>query len=216
MHIHLNIVKAIDPQNLFNNIGFLFNINAIWWDHKFEINPISMNYFNIQKVKNFLYSLSFNLFTNKPVDVVKVNIDLNIFYLLWINICNIWWYLSACNLFYKHYSPLKSPFGDIWISTSFKPECCISFQSVSLWSLADRNRIKVCTFEEDIFCWGCNTRFNPTEYSCNTHSFLCITNHKIAWWETSFSIVQSNELAFIRQIFDNDFFTLNLISIKCV
>ena len=213
---NLDIVIAIDTQNILDQVGLALHIDTICGHYNRQNALLLSLDLNLQSCDDRANGLFGDLLTNQCIHSLQRHIETERSNRFGIEVNDLRRDLTARQITEHQRSTLQGIDRTIGIDTALETERRIGIQAVTLSSLAHPNGIEICALDEDVGRSIAHTRLQTAKYACDTHRFICVADHQILSRQLALNAIERYERSALLASANHNLATLDLIGIECV
>ena len=213
---NLHVVVAVDAENLLNQVGRPLYVNPIRRNLHAQAVLILGSDIDFEAVKNVFDGLVANLLTNKVVDIVESDVNLEGGHGLGADVYNLRGNLATCQLLNEESCTFECIGGDVGIDTPLEAERGVGRKAVTFCGLTHPHGVEIGTLEEHVGGALAHTRVLATEHTCDTHRLLAVANHQVCLRQGALHTIKGTELSACGAGANNHLVTLNFVCIERV
>ena len=213
----LDVVVTVDTQNIFHYVALALYIYAVARHFQCPLSIVQcLDDFDLQSIQNRLYGVLSDRFADKAVDAVNINRHRPRIKTRLCLIGNLHRYLSACNLLNEQGCAFQYIQRVVRITTALVTEGGIRLQLMATAGLTYGHRIKISRLKEYVLRLLRHTALQTTEHTGDTHCFLGVSNHQVAFVHLALHTIKGSELLARTCHTHMYLFAFYLIGIECM
>ena len=213
---NLDIVIAIDSQDILDQIGLALHIDTICGHYNRQNALLLSLDLNLQRCDNRANGLLRNLLADQCIHSLQRYIETERSDRFGIEVDDLRRDFTTRQIAEHQCSTFECIDRAIGINTALETERRIGVQAVALSRLAHPNGVEICALDEDVGRCIAHTRLQATKYARDTHRTLGIADHQVLSRQLALNAIKRYERSALLASANDDLATLNLIGIESV
>ena len=213
---NLDIVVAVDAQDVLDQVGFTLHIDTVRRNGYAQCVAVLFFDFYVQRQDNPPDRFIRHIFAHQSFDAAERNVEPERSHRNGIKVRYRGADLSSRQFHHQQGCPFHRIRRYLRIDSAFETERGIGAQPVAFGAFANPNRIEISALDEYVRRGFGHARIEPPEYAGDTHRFLRIADHQVFVREFTLHTVQSDERSTLGARADDHFAAFDLAGIECV
>ena len=214
---NLDIVIAIDAQNLFHHIARFLHVHAESGSFHLHLLLIRRKDFKAEVLQNALLSLHGQFLTDEVSHILILHINDGI---LWqrvvLHIDNLHADFATCQFLRQHRCTFEGIYLTCWVNATLKAETGICLQAMTTRTLANPSWVEISTLEEHVLRGLVGSASLSTKHTCDTHWLLHIADSQVLIGKFVLLTIEGNEWSTFWQGLHHHLIALHHISVKAM